>query len=77
MSREYDEELSDSENLCNALHAIAYALRDLGFGGNRTNGPGAIEGHTMMLRDEIVPLISDALEKGLAQIADAVEARER
>lgn len=74
---QFDPEASDTENLCNALYAIASALRQLGFGENRSgpHGPGAMEGHTMMLRDEIIPALSSSIENGLAQIADAIGAK--
>lgn len=68
----YDEERSENENLCRALYAIADALRDLGFGADRNRGPGAFEGHTMMLRDEIAPAIATAIKDGLEQVAEAI-----
>lgn len=72
---QFDPEVSDTENLCNALYAIARALGQLGFGENRSgpHGPGAIEGHTMLMRDEIVPALSSAIEQGLSEIAGAIE----
>lgn len=72
---QFDPEASDTENLCNALYAIAGALSQLGFGENRSgpHGPGAIEGHTMLLRDEIVPALSSAIEGGFERLADAIE----
>ena len=72
--RRYDDEASETENLCEALYAIADALRDLGFGANRSSGPGAIEGHSMMLRDEIAPSIAQAIGDGLKEIAQAIDA---
>jgi hypothetical protein len=71
----YNEEASENENLCDALYAIANALRQLGFGrhGGDAYGPGAIEGHTMLMRDEIVPALSSAIEQGLSEIAGAIE----
>jgi hypothetical protein len=69
-----DPELSDGLNIALALHRVADALFDLGFGlGRGGKDPGAFEGHTMMMRDQIAPLIADALEGGLSQIAQAIK----
>lgn len=69
----YDPDVSDNENLCQALYAIASALRDLGFGADRHRGPGAIEGHSMMMRDHVAPKIAEAIVEGLRDVASALE----
>jgi hypothetical protein len=77
MGRNFDPEKSDTENLCDALESVAYALDQLGFGrgSSGTGGPGAIEGHTMMMRDKIVPQICQAIESGFERLAEAIESR--
>jgi len=72
-----DEDMTDGQNIAMALYAVAQAIEKLGFNGNDGKGPGAIEGHTMMLRDAIAPLIADAIQGGLERIAEAISESER
>ncbi len=68
----YDPKQSDVANICRALHSIAAALRDLGFG-DRTP-PGAIEGHTLRMQEEIRH-IPDAIRDGFDRLADAIASK--
>ncbi len=66
----YDPEAEAIDNIATGLHRIADALYSLGNG--NVNGAGAIEGHSICLRDEVAPLIAEALSEGLQAIAQAV-----
>lgn len=66
-----DEEMTDGQNIAMALYAVAKAIGRLGFDGP-VSEPGAIEGHTMMLRDTIAPMIAEAIRDGMESIADAL-----
>jgi hypothetical protein len=59
-------------NVVDALESIARALRQLGFYGPGDN-PGAIEGHSMMLRDGAAR-ISESLGGIASAITDLAEA---
>ncbi len=68
-----DDDLTDLQNVALALHRVAMAIQELGMGRDGQRSPGAFEGHTMMLRDKIAPMLADAIEQGFQRLAEAVE----
>lgn len=70
----FDPKASDTENICRAIYALARAVDSLGFGEQqeRREGPGAFEGHTMIMRDKVGPDIAGAIHSGLNEIAEAI-----
>lgn len=60
-----------------AINSLARAVDDLGFGRmNDPVGKGAMEGHTMIMRDvmtEGMMQIAGAINEGLQAVADSIE----
>jgi hypothetical protein len=62
---EYDPELGDVENICNAVYALARAVDGIGLNKSDSScAPGALEFIGMQLRDNIGPSLQAIAEKG-------------